>query len=80
MSYCQRLAYPKNLTIRQHRALNYRNKPNTPLNKELAIAPQGAIGFSMSLKSNGAQSYDGSPKCPSNWLSSRDLTYRRWFW
>jgi hypothetical protein len=70
MTYCQRLAYPKNknLTVRQHRALNYRNKPNTPLNKELAIAPQGAIGSLESLKSNGAQSDDGSrPSCPSNW-------------
>lgn len=67
MTYCQRLAYQKNLTVRQHRALNYRNKPNTPLNKEFAIAPQGAIRLSVSSLSNGAQSDDGSPRFPSNW-------------
>jgi hypothetical protein len=68
MTYCQRLAYPNDLTVRQHRALNYRNKPNTPLNKELAIAPQGAIGSLQSLKSNGAQSDDGEVcRFPSNW-------------
>jgi hypothetical protein len=68
MTYCRRLAYPNDLTVRQHRALNYRNKPNTPLNKELAIAPQGAIGSILLLKSNGVQSDDGvEARFPSNW-------------
>jgi len=68
MTYCQRLGYPNDLTVRQHKALNYRNKPNTPLNKELAIAPQGAIGSLLSFTSNGAQSVDGlGSRFPSNW-------------
>jgi hypothetical protein len=68
MTYCQRLAYPNDLIVRQHRVLNYRNKQNTPLNKELAIAPQGATAFPSSLISNGAQSDDGlGSRFPSNW-------------
>jgi hypothetical protein len=60
MTCCQSLAYPNDLTVTQHRALNYRNIPNTPLNKEFAIAPHAVIGSLLSLKAYGAQSDDGS--------------------
>lgn len=57
-------------------------KTNVPLNKELAMAPQGAIGiFVPFVVANGIQSDDGVLlSCPRSWLSSRDFTYRRWFW
>lgn len=54
---------------------------NVSLNSEFAIAPHGTIVFPSAVKAKGAQSEDGLLwKLPSNWSSSRDLTYRRWFW
>ena len=43
-----KISVSKWLNSKTAQTLNYKNKPNTPLNKELAIAPQGAIGFVLS--------------------------------
>lgn len=53
-----------------------------PLNKELAMAPHGAMGFifpSSSAYANGSQSEDGGDESrPSSWLSSLHL-YKEYY-